>query len=213
MWNILRKKKNKTKPKKTTNQNFDLFKANTSLPPGGGTAFFQVLSADSLWNLLTKVIANAIVSLLFSACKVVLWSFTFILNGKLRSLISPIFPVYCHHLRSGCHCRNNSMRLTIGFYFGWTGFSVSLCLCLSIYISLSFSLIGGERPGLCAKTFLASFSLWLVDLRKENEAWITLFSSIFISLMHGPRMLEGHRVGTVFFHSDPSEMQKRLQNN
>lgn len=47
---ILRKKKKTTKPKKQTkkknNRNFDLFKANTSLPPGGETAFFQVPSAD-----------------------------------------------------------------------------------------------------------------------------------------------------------------------
>ena len=62
-------------------------------------------------------IANATMSL-FSACQVVFWDFTFVLNRKIASLISPIFPIYRHHLWGGRRCWSHSGRLTVGFYLG-----------------------------------------------------------------------------------------------
>lgn len=114
-------------------------------------------------------IANATMSLFFSACQVVFWDFTFILNGKTESLISPIFPIYCHHLWGGRHSWSRSVRLTIGFYLGG-GF----CFVLV------FVLLAGGHPGSCAKASVSFFSLWPVGLRKENFS----LSSISPSLPH-----------------------------
>lgn len=88
-----------------------------------------ILSGSKCWLTMKPInqsqkhgIANAIVSLLFSACKVMLRIFTFVLNGKLESPISPMFPIYCRHLWGGRHCWSHCVRLTVDFYFGWMGF-------------------------------------------------------------------------------------------
>lgn len=116
-------------------------------------------------------IANATMRLFFSACQVVFWDFTFLLNGKIESLISPIFLIYCHHLWGGCHCWSHSVRLTIGFYLGG-GF------CFVFVFVFFWG--GGGHPGSCAKASVSFFSLWPVGLRKENFS----LSSISPSLPH-----------------------------
>lgn len=153
----LNQKKKKKKKTPTTNENFSLFKANTSLPPGGGT-MDGILSGSKCWFTMKPInqsqkhcIANATMSLFFSACQVVFWDFTFVLNGKTESLVSPIFPIYCHHLWGGRHSWSRSVRLTIGFYLG-EGF----CFVLV------FVLWGGILDRVPKHPFLSShYDLWV----------------------------------------------------
>lgn len=105
-------------------------------------------------------IANRIVSLLISACKVVLQIFTFVLNGKPGSVISPTFPIYYHHLWGGFHCWSHSMRLFAfilgergSFFFSFVdvvffwggGARASWIVCQSIHCFLLIMTCGFEK--------------------------------------------------------------------
>ena len=198
------KKKKKNHHHQPTNENFSLFKANTSLPPGGGT-LDGILSGSKCWFTMKPInqsqkhcIANATMSL-FSARQVVFWDFTFVLNRKIASLISPIFPIYHHHLWGGRLCWSHSGRLTVGFYLGG-GF----CFV--------FVFVWGEGWASWIVCQSIRFFLLTMTCGFEKRKFL-IFLHLSVSPACGYQGLPvGQRVGMVSFHPDPREMQERLQN-
>lgn len=153
-------------------------------------------------------IANRIVSLLISACKVVLQIFTFVLNGKPGSVISPTFPIYYHHLWGGFHCWSHSMRL-FAFILGERGsFFFS-------FVDVVFFWRGGGEGILdrVPKHSLLSphYDLWVWEKKTDFAFLVSIFPSP--SCAASRVCWKATEWEWCLFHSDPSEMQERLQNN
>lgn len=111
-------------------------------------------------------------------------------HWKPGKLISPIFPVYCH-LWSGCHCWSHSVRLTICFYFVWTGF---------FFLFFLFCCCCWERGASWIVCQSICCFLLTMTCGFEKRKWSFHFS-FFLHLASpsyvASSLLEGHRVGTV----------------
>lgn len=215
MWTPIKekeKKKETKKQNKTTTHHHKLLSVQSECKPATWRRA-RIPSGTKCWslqNLLTKVrnTANA-VGLLALACKAGVWIFTFVPTKKQEACFLPSFLPVVSATRDVFEIilygslSTNVFLSRSEFSFCWVFFFPKLCY----FLLLCFDWEWGQ-PELCAKASVAI--LLIVSWRFEKDNGV--HTSLSCGSWDLQEVAEVRRKG-VFFHSNPAEMQERLQKN